>query len=347
LSQNSKMAIKNDDYIAKTLEVKGIVQGVGFRPFVYQLANKYHLNGNVANTPDGVLINVEGHTNRVDSFCKDIHQKKPPLAHLTSILEKSKIVSGLENFSILKSKSKSFRSTLISPDISICDDCRKELFDSTDRRYGYPFINCTNCGPRYTIIDDIPYDRKNTSMKHFKMCEPCQVEYDDPGNRRFHAQPNACKTCGPGVSLFDKNKNRIQTDNPVKTAIEFLKAGHIIAIKGLGGFHLAADAENDQAVSVLRKRKHRDEKPFAIMSKDIHIINKYAHINLEEKNLLHAIQKPIVIIKQKVPNTLSKYVAPGNGYFGVMLPYTPLHCLLLESDVIFNFYYFRRNSKAH
>lgn len=320
------------DYVAKILNINGIVQGVGFRPFVYQLASKYEIKGNVANTSSGVTIHIEGAKDNIESFCRDLTEKSPPLAHITDTLIHPEPVKGFKDFSIAQSIGQAACSTLISPDVSVCNDCLTELFDSNDRRFQYPFINCTNCGPRYTIISDIPYDRPKTSMKHFKMCKMCRDEYDDPENRRFHAQPNACEECGPHATLYDNSGKKLDTRNPVEKTAELLKQGYIIAIKGLGGFHLAVDAENDDAVSMLRKRKHREEKPLAIMSCDIEHIRKYAHVQTQEEKLLKSPNRPIVILKKKEPNPLSKEVSPRNIYFGVMLPYTPLHYLLLSHD---------------
>jgi len=323
-----------EELVARSLKVKGIVQGVGFRPFVYQLANQYGIKGEVANTSSGVTINIEGTRKNIDPFCIDLAEKSPPLAHITSISVHKKPVKGFTDFTIAKSKGKALRSTLISPDVSVCNDCLRELFDPADRRYQYPFINCTNCGPRYTIIYDIPYDRPKTSMKHFKMCKRCQTEYDDPTNRRFHAQPNACADCGRHVTLYDNTGKSVETQNFIKNTVELLKDGYIIAIKGLGGFHLAVNAENHNAVIRLRKRKHREQKPLAIMSYDIEHIGKYAHIEPEEEKLLTSSQRPIVILKKKEPNSLSEEVSPRNMYFGTMLPYTPLYYLLLQNDFI-------------
>ncbi len=324
----------SEELVAKSLKVKGIVQGVGFRPFVYQLANQYGIKGDVANTSSGVTINIEGSRKNINLFSNDLAEKSPPLAHITSISHHIKPIRGFKGFTITKSKGEAFRSTLISPDVSVCNDCLHELFEPTDRRYQYPFINCTNCGPRYTIIYDIPYDRPKTSMKHFQMCDRCQVEYDDPMNRRFHAQPNACAECGPHVTLYANTGERVQTKNFIRKTAELLKEGYIVAVKGLGGFHLAVNAENDNAVFRLRKRKHREQKPFAIMSYDMKHIRKYAHIEPEEEKLLGSSQRPIVILKKKEPNSLSGEVSPGNMYFGTMLPYTPIHYLLLQNDFL-------------
>jgi len=319
-----------DHCVAKRLKVNGIVQGVGFRPFVFQLAEKYSLKGEVANTSSGVSIHIEGLPENVVAFEKELSEKSPPLAHIVEISSLIEPVANHAGFAIVKSKGQAKMSTLISPDVSVCDDCLDEMLAPDDRRYHYPFINCTNCGPRYTIIDDIPYDRPKTSMRHFKMCPQCQAEYDDPTNRRFHAQPNACADCGPHVGLYDNQRNVVVPPaQAVKKAADLLKAGYILAIKGLGGYHLATDAANTEAVKRLRRRKLREEKPFAIMSHDLKAIERYARVGPEEEKLLTAIQRPIVLLKKKNPNTISEAVAPGNKYFGVMLPYTPLHYLLL------------------
>lgn len=320
------------DYVAKKLNINGIVQGVGFRPFVYKLASRHEIKGDVSNTSSGVVIHIEGIRDNIESFCRDLAEESPPLAHITETSIHPETVKGFKEFSIAQSVGQAVHSTLISPDVSICDDCLRELFDPDDRRFQYPFINCTNCGPRYTIISDIPYDRPKTSMKHFKMCKMCQDEYDDPENRRFHAQPNACKECGPHVTLYDNSGKKLDARNSVEKTAELLKQGYTVAIKGLGGFHLAVDAANNDAVATLRSRKHREEKPLAIMSCDIKHIRKYAYVQPEEEELLKSFHRPIVILKKKEPNSLSKEVSPRNRYFGVMLPYTPLHYLLLSHN---------------
>ena len=316
--------------VAKRLKVNGIVQGVGFRPFIFQLAEQYGLKGEVANTSSGVAIQIEGSAGQVASFEADISAKSPPLSYIVEINSQTDTVRNYAGFTIAKSKGQSRTSTLISPDVSVCSDCLAELLDSDDRRYHYPFINCTNCGPRYTIIDDIPYDRPKTSMRHFKMCAACQSEYDDPHNRRFHAQPNACTDCGPHVSLYDNRRSRISQKDPIGKATELLKQGYILAIKGLGGYHLAVDATDTDAVRRLRRRKLREEKPFAAMSYDLESIRRYARAEAAEEKLLTSIQRPIVLLRKKNPNCISEAVAPGNKYFGVMLPYTPLHYILLK-----------------
>jgi hydrogenase maturation protein HypF len=322
--------MKSDEIVALKLTVNGIVQGVGFRPHIYQLAHSHQLMGEIANTSSGVSIHVEGSAENIDRFCRNLPSGLPPLAHITGIAETPDTVRGFDDFSILPSTAGLMRSTLISPDVSVCDDCLKELFDPADRRFRYPFINCTNCGPRYTIIDDIPYDRCNTSMKNFIMCGPCQSEYDDPQNRRFHAQPNACSDCGPQVALHGSDGGLISCENPIEQAARYLKQGKILAIKGLGGFHLSVDALNTPAVERLRRRKHREEKPLAVMSLSLEMIRDYALVAPEEKALLTSFRCPIVLLNKKKPFSLSDAVSPRNVTIGVMLPYTPLHYLLLN-----------------
>jgi len=315
---------------ARQIRINGIVQGVGFRPFVHQLARRHHLRGHVANTAAGVYLHVEGASRQMEAFLRDLATQKPPLAHIVEMTVDAAEPAGYADFSILKSEGGDHRATLISPDVAVCDDCLAELFDPADRRFRYPFINCTNCGPRYTIIDDIPYDRPHTSMRHFTMCPECQAEYDDPDDRRFHAQPNACHQCGPKVSLFDHQRRAVSGD-PIVRAAELLKAGRIVAVKGLGGFHLAVNAMDDAAVVRLRQRKHREEKPLAVMSADLATVQQYARITPEEAELLTSMQRPIVLLEKRRPEKLAFSVAPRNAYVGVMLPYTPLHHLLLRN----------------
>ena len=310
--------------------IKGIVQGVGFRPFIYQLAHRYQLTGHVVNTSEGVDLEVEGPDENIERFFQSLLSESPPLAHISSMERADLRPKNEKVFEIKESQADQERSALISPDVSICLDCLRELKDSKDRRFRYPFINCTNCGPRYTIIIDIPYDRAMTTMKKFKMCTACQREYEDPTNRRFHAQPNACWDCGPRVSLHDHDGLPIDSDMPVEESIHLLERGSILAIKGLGGFHLAVDATNHKAVLRLRKRKHREEKPLAIMARDLQVAKEIAHINEIEANLLLSPQRPILILKKRRFHRLSPQVAPRNRYFGIMLPYTPLHYLLMD-----------------
>ena len=237
-------------------------------------------------------------------------------------------------FTIHESIIQEERSALISPDTATCPDCLKELRDPSDRRFEYPFINCTNCGPRYTLIKDIPYDRDKTTMAAFTMCAECLEEYHSPLSRRFHAQPNACWKCGPGVFLHDGQGHPMEVSEPIRETARLLKEGWIVAIKGLGGFHLAVDAAQEEAVQRLRTRKHREEKPLAMMSRDLSTISRFARISEEEKEILLSKERPIVLLAKNLPNPIAPAVAPGNQYFGVMLPYTPLHHLLLEHDFI-------------
>ncbi len=315
---------------AQAIHINGIVQGVGFRPFVYQLARSHHLSGEVSNTSNGVTIHVEGADDDLTAFKDALANQAPPLAHIVEVVATVVAPRHLDDFTITKSHGSDQRATLISPDVSVCDDCLAEMFDPKDRRFGYPFTNCTNCGPRYTIIDDIPYDRPKTSMRHFTMCPQCQAEYDDPNDRRFHAQPNACSKCGPRVALYDAHRVLVETDDPIGHAAEMLRNGRILAIKGLGGFHLCVDALNDGAVERLRRRKVREEKPLAVMSPDVETISRYAEMTSEEQRLLLSIQRPIVLLAKKIPEKLAFSVAPRNTCYGVMLPYTPLHYLLLR-----------------
>jgi len=315
---------------ARRLQVNGIVQGVGFRPFVYQLALRHGLKGEVANTSAGVSIHIEGPAEQIRAFESDLTDKSPPLAHIVEVSGWPEALQNFTEFSIAPSRGDTAMATLISPDVAVCGDCLRELFDPADRRYHYPFINCTNCGPRYTIIDDIPYDRPKTSMRHFAMCARCQAEYDDPLNRRFHAQPNACPVCGPQVSLWDARRQEIRAEDPVTAAADVIRQGRILAVKGLGGYHLAADALNPSAVARLRQRKLREEKPFAVMSPDLAALRTYALVEPADEKLLGSIQRPIVLLRKKTPHPLAEELAPRNPYVGAMLPYTPLHHLLLS-----------------
>jgi hydrogenase maturation protein HypF len=315
---------------ARRLQVNGIVQGVGFRPFVYQLALRHGLKGEVANTSAGVSIHIEGPADRLRAFETELAGKAPPLAHIVEVISRPEIIKSFPDFRITASRGGAAMATLISPDAAVCADCLAEMFDPADRRYRYPFINCTNCGPRYTIIDDIPYDRPKTSMRHFTMCAACQAEYDDPLDRRFHAQPNACPVCGPRVGLWDARRKQMGPGDPVAAAAELIRQGKIVAVKGLGGFHLAADALNAAAVARLRQRKLREEKPFAVMSPDLDAIRSYAVVEPDDEKLLRSIQRPIVLLRKREPGLLAEEVAPRNPYVGAMLPYTPLHHLLLR-----------------
>ncbi|WP_148895782.1 carbamoyltransferase HypF [Geothermobacter ehrlichii] len=317
-------------HIRRSIEIEGIVQGVGFRPFVYQLAQKHRLSGWVLNDARGVKIEVEGDAAAVDAFVQALQTEHPPLAVITSLQTREQPAAGGSGFEIRQSVHGADARAQIAPDTHVCDDCLRELFDPADRRYRYPFINCTNCGPRYTIIEGIPYDRPKTTMADFPMCDACRAEYENPGSRRFHAQPNACPDCGPQLRLTDADRLDIAGD-PLKEAVRLLSQGAVVAIKGLGGYHLAVDATNDAAVAKLRRRKARDEKPFALMAFDLERVRRFARFDAIEERLLTGPEHPIVLLRQRPGHSLSPLVAPDNRYFGVMLPYTPLHHLLLES----------------
>lgn len=315
------------------ITVRGIVQGVGFRPFVYRLAARHGIRGIVYNTTEGVRIEAEGEPDRLASFIDDIRLQHPPLALIQSLEETEGDVAGHSGFAIGKSETSRSRSTFVSPDIALCDDCLRELMDPADFRHHYPFITCTNCGPRFSIVDDIPYDRKNTSMAAFPMCRVCEGEYRDPENRRFHAQPNACPACGPRISLLDRSGNPLgfEPGDVASRATELLKEGMILAIKGVGGYLIACDAMNDGAVSRLRGRKGRPFKPFALMAGSVETIGRHADITRAGRELLLSRERPIVLLKEK-SKVLSGFVSPGLTYLGFMLPYAPFQHMLFERD---------------
>ena len=313
---------------ATKVHITGVVQGVGFRPFVYGLAARHELSGWVWNTSGGVEIAVEGPPQALDDFVAALTAEAPPLARVENVTVRQVSVNGYTQFSIRQSQAQSGAFQPISPDICICEDCLRELFDSSNRRYRYPFINCTNCGPRFTIIKDIPYDRPNTTMAAFELCSDCQAEYDDPLDRRFHAQPNACPVCGPQVELRTPDP-AFRGDEAIQATRAMLAEGNVVAIKGLGGFHLACDATNDAAVARLRERKGRVDKPFGLMAFDLETVEGFCHVSAHERALLTSRERPIVLLRERDDSPISALVAPGNKYLGMMLPYTPLHYLLL------------------
>ena len=313
-----------------SISVRGIVQGVGFRPFVYGLAVKHNLKGWVYNTSEDVKIEVEGEAEAVEQFERELGAKAPPLAHIESITIEHHPPLGYKKFEIQHSQAQEGKYQLISPDVATCQACLGELLNPEDRRYRYPFTNCTNCGPRFTIIEDMPYDRPKTTMRSFQMCPQCQAEYDNPLDRRFHAQPNACPKCGPQVELVDNQGNPVTESNPIAAASQLLKEGKIVAIKGLGGFLLACDATNDTAVKTLRQRKKRSSKPFAIMVATVAEAKRHCYVSPEEENLLTSPQSPIVLMRWNEDSSVSREVAPNLWFLGVMLPYTPLHHILLR-----------------
>ena len=322
-------------YIASQLDISGVVQGVGFRPFLFSLAARHKIAGEVSNTASGVKALVEGDPRDLARFVEEITARSPLLARVDAVKKTPMPVRGVTDFQIIASRAGVGRATLISPDVSVCRDCLEELYDPRDRRFGYPFINCTNCGPRFTIIEDVPYDRPQTAMKHFVMCPACQAEYDDPSDRRFHAQPNACPVCGPRVVLADRQGQTIAgPDTAIEMAGTLLAQGHIVAVKGLGGFHLAVDAASEEAVQRLRRRKHRPHKPLAVMAGSVSAVHDYVQVSPEEQALLSSVNRPIVLLRKKKGQDaagLSPSLAPMNPCLGVMLPYTPLHFLLLDA----------------
>jgi hydrogenase maturation protein HypF len=312
------------------ISVRGVVQGVGFRPFVYQLATKYNLKGWVCNTSEDVKIEIEGDGEAIEQFLLALREQAPPLAHIEDITITHHPPVNYEGFEIHHSIAEEGKYQLISPDIATCQPCLREILTPDDRRYRYPFTNCTNCGPRFTIIKDIPYDRPRTTMHRFQMCPECQREYDNPLDRRFHAQPNACPSCGPALELVDAEGNPVACPDVITTTSQLLNQGKIVAIKGLGGFLLACDATNKAAIDLLRQRKRRPFKPLAIMVSFIEEAKKHCYVSDEEEKLLTSAQSPIVLMKWKTDSSISQAVAPNLRYLGVMLPYTPLHHILLR-----------------
>jgi len=312
----------------RKLRVTGIVQGVGFRPFVYRLARTHNLAGWVCNTSNGVEIQVEGLSASLDSFVRQLSGDAPALARIDAVQALEPEPWGEEGFRILDSRNLAGTEAMIPADVSTCGDCFREIMDSADRRFLYPFTNCTNCGPRFTIIRQVPYDRPQTTMAPFAMCPQCREEYENPEDRRFHAEPTACPRCGPRVWL-EENGDRIDAE-ALQAAGRLLWAGKIVAVKGLGGFHLAADARQEAALLDLRQRKGRVAKPFAVMVRDLQEAELLGELGEKEKSLLLSPERPIVLVKRREDGPLSPQVAPGNKYVGLMLPYTPLHLLLFE-----------------
>ena len=311
------------------VQIRGIVQGVGFRPFIHRLVREFSLRGSIRNTSSGVTLELEGETAQLNAFLTKLPETAPPLAVIESISHREIPEQGFREFRIIGSERQQERNTLISPDIAICRDCLRELRDPSDRRYRFPFINCTNCGPRFTIIEDVPYDRAKTSMKAFPMCPDCDREYHDIENRRYHAQPDCCPVCGPELCYYDA-ESRPVPGNAVELARERLKAGGIVAVKGLGGFHLACRCDDPAIALKLRHRKQRDEKPFAVMCRGVEQAKKICEVSAEEERILNGARKPIVLLRKREKGLehLSE-----NGFVGVMLPYTPLHVLLFGDDI--------------
>jgi hydrogenase maturation protein HypF len=326
----SQKAAGTENPVRLIISVRGVVQGVGFRPFVYQLVTRHGLKGWVCNTSEDVKIDLEGEQAALDQFLIELEATAPPLALIESVSTTSEEPVGYERFEILKSVAEEGKYQLVSPDVATCSACLKEVLSPDDRRYRYPFTNCTNCGPRFTIIEDIPYDRPKTTMRHFQMCPECQQEYDNPLDRRFHAQPNACPRCGPSLELVDNRGVAVGAEDTLSETGRLLREGSIVAVKGLGGFLLACDATNEKVVKLLRERKKRPSKPFAVMLTSLEEAEEHCEVSEAEKELLTSHQCPIVLLRWKPGSTVTAGVAPGLKHLGVMLPYTPIHHILMR-----------------
>jgi hydrogenase maturation protein HypF len=328
------MIVYMPEILKAKIHITGIVQGVGFRPFIYGLASRHTLKGWVRNTSAGVDIEVDGARETLEEFANAIRSELPPLARLDSFELVFEPAGNFQGFEIVESLAREGAFQPISPDVCVCPDCLTELYDPADRRHLYPFINCTNCGPRFTIIKDLPYDRPKTTMAEFVMCPECAAEYHDPRDRRFHAQPVACPVCGPHIWLESgAGAESVRDADALRSARDLLLAGRILAVKGLGGFHLACDATNPEAVTELRRRKLRVDKPFAVMMLDLETVQRYCVLGPAEQSLLESRQRPIVLLERKPGTDLALEVAPLQKTVGVMLPYTPLHFLLFRESL--------------
>ena len=314
----------------RAIVIRGLVQGVGFRPFVHNLAVRLNLCGFVKNQSGSVLIEVEGELPLIERFLAELADRPPPLAHIDELLWEPRPPDGEDRFRIELSEADGTGPIFISPDVATCPECLAEMFDPGDRRHGYPFLNCTNCGPRLTIITGAPYDRQRTTMAPFTMCAACRAEYEDPANRRFHAQPTACPDCGPRLQALDSAGRVLPTDDPLSLFARALLGGKIGALKGLGGYHLACAARDPSAVLELRRRKHRDEKPFAVMVPDAESAESLVELGPAEREILISPRRPVVLLRKRPSCVVAEEVAPRNGWLGVMLPYTPLHHLLMR-----------------
>jgi hydrogenase maturation protein HypF len=315
------------------VRVRGIVQGVGFRPYIYRLAREHRLEGSVSNTPEGVIIRVRGEAASLTAFVEDLPRRRPPLARITELTVESASIPGTAGFRIEESEEGRNATALIPPDVTVCRACLSELFDPKDRRFRYPFINCTDCGPRYTLIRGLPYDRSLTTMAPFPLCSECRREYEDPEDRRFHAEPNACPRCGPRCRLLDGEGEELPVDDPILETVRLLEEGRIVAVKGLGGFHLMVDATSEPAVVRLRERKHREEKPLALLAASLARVHEFCRVRPDEEALLESPERPIVLLKRAENSRIAPSVAPGQSSYGVMLPYTPLQALILDSSL--------------
>lgn len=317
-------------YIAK---IYGLVQGIGYRPFIYNTAKEYNIYGWVNNHDSSVVVDIEGTTENIDKFLTKVLKKPPALASIQKIEIRSENTIGYKEFKIEKSQAKGSKYKFLLPDISICEKCTEDILNKNSKRYRYAFTNCTNCGPRYSIIKELPYDRINTTMNKFKMCKDCNDEYTNPQNRRFHAQPNCCFECGPVLKLIDNKGIEVNCEDEIKKTASLLKQGKIIALKGIGGFHIVCDAYNKEAVTKLRDKKHRIHKPLAVMVKNIKVAKELCFINEKEEEVLVSSRKPIVLLNKRIPEALSQNIAPNQNKYGVMLTYTPIHHLLFNEGL--------------
>ena len=318
--------------INKKISIFGIVQGVGFRPFIYNLAIKYDIKGWVKNDENGVEIEAYSTQENIENFINEIKSNPPVLAKITNIkIEKNNQIKEYKNFEIIQSSSSKDKTTIISPDIAICDDCIKDIDDIGNFRYNYSLTNCTNCGPRYSIIKTVPYDRANTSMNEFKLCKKCEDEYKNPLNRRYHAQPVACEDCGPNMTLYNINNSILSYNiKAIEQTANLIKDGYVIAVKGIGGFHIVCDATNDKVVNKLREIKNRPNKPFAVMFNSISSIKQYTNINYQEEEILTSKEKPIALVKKRLNTNLSSYIAPNISKLGCFIANCGIHHLLFK-----------------
>lgn len=323
----------NSDEIRYKVMIYGVVQGVGFRPYIHNQAKEFNIKGWVSNQGSAVVMDIEGKRKNIRKFLLQAVKKPPSLARVEKVTATRKTFKGYEDFKIIQSLRNASGLRFIGSDVAVCPDCLKEISDPQNRRFGYAFTNCTNCGPRYSLVIELPYDRENTTMDVFRMCPECREEYNDPSNRRFHAQTNCCPSCGPALIFLNKAGDEIMCSNPAKKAAEFLKEGKIIAVKGIGGFHLACDACSKDAVNLLRIRKNRPHKPFALMVRDMDTAKKLCFMNEQEEKALSGIRKPIVLLEKKESDLLPDQIAPGLKKLGIMLPYTPLHHLLFQDGL--------------
>lgn len=320
-----------DEVVRRRIELAGVVQGVGFRPFVYKLASTWGIKGYVLNSGEGVVIDAEGKRGNLEQFLRELKDNPPPLSNITHYHQIEMLPAGYTVFEIIDSIAGNKKEVLVPPDVAVCAECAREIFNPADRHYCYPFTNCTNCGPRFTIIREVPYDRPKTSMSSFQMCSLCESEYHNPGDRRFHAQPIACSACGPQVEIVDASGKTVTGgESWLNVCWDMIKSGKIIALKSLGGFHLVCDAKNKEALKTLRKKKRRPAKPFAIMCRNLEAVRNYCLVEEKEAAVLTSVQAPIVILKKREPCALPEELSPGLKTLGVMLPYTPLHLLLFS-----------------